>query len=101
MQVKSGRAARRITRYWDPVMNDDLKDLGSLGFTLPSPAYIFGAILFGLLGFSVWRYGRKASRMHPQWIGIVLMLYPYVVSETWLLYGIGSALCVALYVLRE
>jgi hypothetical protein len=25
------------------------------------------------------------------------MLYPYVVSETWLLWGIGAALCAWLY----
>jgi hypothetical protein len=37
----------------------------------------------------------------PKWIGVALMLYPYVVSETWVLYGVGVSLCVALYVYRK
>jgi hypothetical protein len=38
---------------------DQLKTLESLGFTLPSPAYIFGTILFGIIGTAAYRYGKK------------------------------------------
>ena len=31
------------------------------GLTLPSPAWIFGCVLFGLLGFAAWRYGKAWS----------------------------------------
>jgi drug/metabolite transporter (DMT)-like permease len=34
-------------------------------------------------------------------IGLVLMVYPYFVSQTWLLYAIGAALCIGLYGLRD
>ena len=76
-------------------------DLQGLGFALPSPAYIFGAILFGILGFAAWRYGGKTKRAHVKWIGAALMLYPYAISETWLLYAVGVGLCAALYFYRD
>jgi hypothetical protein len=79
---------------------DELSALQSLGLTLPSPAYIFGAILFGLVGFAAWRYGRKAGRSHAKWLGVALMFYPYAVSQTWVLYGVGGVLCAALFVWR-
>jgi hypothetical protein len=80
---------------------DQLQNLESVGLTLPSPAYIFGAVLFGIIGYAAWRYGKKTSRVYTKWIGVALMLYPYAISETWLLYVVGSALCVALYFFRE
>ena len=80
---------------------DNLSAVHALGFTLPTPAYLLGAILFGIMGFAAYRYGKKAARPHPKWIGVTLMLYPYAVSETWLMYAVGLGLCVALYWFRE
>lgn len=80
---------------------DELHVVESVGFALPTPAYLAGAILFGLVGFAAYRYGKNASRPNAKWIGIALMLYPYVVSETWLVYAIGLGLCVGLYWFRE
>ena len=80
---------------------DDLKSLESMGFSLPSPAYLFGALMFGVIGFAAWRYGKKGSYELTKWLGIALMLFPYVISETWLLYAIGTGLCVGLYFSRR
>jgi hypothetical protein len=80
---------------------DNLETLQSLGLTLPTPAYLFGILLFGIIGFVAYRYGKKASLPIAKWLGIALMLYPYVVSETWLLYMVGAGLCVGLYVFRR
>lgn len=80
---------------------DELKTIESLGFTLPSPAYIAGAILFGIIGYAAYRYGKKASLGTFKWIGIALMLYPYVISETWLMYLVGAGLCAGLYAYRK
>ena len=76
---------------------DELSALQSLGISLPSPAYIVGAVLFGLLGFAAYRYGKKTERPRTKWLGVTLMLYPYVVYQTWLLYLVGVGLCVAVY----
>ena len=75
---------------------NELPSLQLLGIQLPSPAYIFGAILFGLIGLAAWRWGRKAGRKRTMWIGVALMFYPYLVSATWALYAIGAALCVGI-----
>ncbi|RTL54473.1 MAG: hypothetical protein EKK46_07760 [Rhodocyclaceae bacterium] len=80
---------------------DDLKTLESMGFTLPGPAYLFGGVLFSIIGYAAYRYGKKASLPYPTWLGVALMLYPYAVSDTWLLYAVGGGLCAALYVFRR
>jgi hypothetical protein len=76
---------------------DTTSALQSLDLTLPSPAYIAGALLFGLLGFAAYRYGKKIERPRTKWLGVTLMLYPYVVPQTWLMYVIGVALCAGVY----
>lgn len=77
---------------------DELKTLEALGLTLPSYAYIFGAVAFSVVGYAAYRHGKKTARSSPRWLGLTLMLYPYAVSETWLLYALGAALCIVLYV---
>ena len=92
--------AHNVTSNRTRRMND-LTTAGSLGFTLPSPAYLTGMILFGIFGFAAYRYGKATARSYPKWIGVGLMLFPYAVSQTWLLYAVGIGLCAALYFLRE
>ena len=68
--------------------------------TWPSPANLFGAIVFGLVGLAAFRYGRKSEQARPVWIGVALMLYPYLVSNTVALYASGALLCAALFIGR-
>lgn len=86
-------------------MEDELNALKALGFTWPSPAYIAGAIVFGLVGMATVRAGRKRSREgggHGSFVlSLALMFFPYAVPNTWLLFGIGAALCAGLYFNRE
>lgn len=76
---------------------DALTNLGSLGLELPTPAYIFGAIFFGIVGYVAFRRGRKVSRPELTWAGVVLMVYPYGVSQAWLLWALGLGLSAWLY----
>lgn len=71
------------------------------GLSLPSPAYLFGTLLFGLIGMAAFGYGRKTDRPRTLCLGLVLMLYPYAVSGTGLLYAIGTLLCAGLWLDRE
>jgi hypothetical protein len=80
---------------------DELKTLESLGFTLPSPIYLVGAVIFSIIGYAAYRYGKKSKLGGPKWIGIALMFYPYAISETWMLFVVGAGLCVGLYVYRK
>lgn len=79
---------------------DALPPLQSLGFELPGPAYLFGAIVFGLIGFAAFRFGRRRAKPVTLWIGVALMLYPYAISRTWLVYAVGLALCAGLFMDR-
>ena len=72
---------------------NELKQLESLGWVLPSAGYMVGAIVFGILGYIAFRRGRKSAKPALVWIGVVMMLYPYVVSDTWLLWAVGVGLC--------
>ena len=76
---------------------NELKQLESLGLVLPGPAYLFGAIMFGIIGWVAFRRGKKVSSAALTWTGVALMVYPYAVSETWMLWVIGLALCGWLY----
>ena len=76
---------------------DELKTLQGLGLELPSPAYLIGAVLFGIVGLIAFRLGRKGDKPRTLWIGVVLMFYPYAVSNTWALWAIGCALCAGLW----
>ena len=54
---------------------DELKTLETMGFTMPTPTYLVGMILFSLVGYAAYRYGKKASNSSVLWIGVALMLY--------------------------
>ena len=77
--------------------SDTLQLAQDMGLTLPSPAWIFGCILFSLLGMGAWYYGKHVKVPRIRWLGLALMLYSYVTEPTWLLYGAGIALCVAIW----
>lgn len=66
-----------------------------------SPSALFGSILFGAIGLAALIYGKRMVLWKPIVIGVVLMAYPYFISQTWLLYTVGCGLCLGLYVFRD
>lgn len=81
---------------------DEQQLRGALFGMLPTPAYIFGAILFGVIGFTAYRYGKKTGSTRTRWLGAALMFYPYLIgSDTRILYLTGAALCLAVYFFRD
>jgi hypothetical protein len=68
---------------------------------LPDPGGLFAALLFGVIGLAAFNYGRKRPSFSAMTVGVTLMVYPYFVSRTWLVWTIGAALCAALYVFRD
>jgi hypothetical protein len=67
---------------------------------MPSPAVLFAGLIFGVIGIAGFTYGRRTASWKPTVIGTALIVFPYFVSEVWLTYAIGAALCVALYAWR-
>ena len=76
---------------------NELNSLQSLGLTLPSPTYLVGALIFGVMGYLAFKRGRKTQRTALTWTGLVLMLYPYAVTETWMLWIVGAFLTTLTY----
>ena len=82
-------------------LEQNLVTLQALGLTLPTPIYIFSAVVFGVIGMFAFYRGKKLSLPIVKWLGVALMVYPYFVSETWLMFALGAALCVGLFVYRD
>lgn len=78
-----------------------MADIGLLPISDFSVANIFAYIVFGMIGFVVFMYGKKNKFFRPMIIGVGLMVYPYFVSGTFLLYSVGIILTAALYFWRE
>ncbi|WP_367846906.1 hypothetical protein [Rhodoferax sp. WC2427] len=76
---------------------NEIPNLSALGLALPSPAYLAGMLLFSLIGYVSYRRGRRNARGVLTGTGLALMLYPYVVPQTWLLWLVGAAMCGWLY----
>ncbi len=74
-----------------------MDQLAGMGITLPSPASLVGMVIFSLLGYAAWRYGKRQERPRTKWLGVVLMFYTYLVSTAWLVFAIGIALCIGIW----
>jgi len=72
-----------------------------MDMSLPSPGVLFAGLVFGVIGTAAFMYGKKQARFSSMVIGVALIAYPYFVSALWLLWGIGIALCAALYYFRD
>lgn len=77
--------------------SDALQLAQDLGLTLPTPAWIVGCVVFSLVGIGAWYYGKAVKVPRIRRLGLALMLYSYVTAPTWLLYGVGIALCAAIW----
>ena len=66
-----------------------------------SSGYIFAQLMIGLGGASLFMYGKKAQRLWPLLGGIAMSIYPWFVTDVWLLWAIAIGICVVLYLLRE
>ncbi len=64
-------------------------------------AYWIGNFLFSAIGFVALCYARKQGLWKIALIGVLLMFYPYFVSDTWILYGVGIALTVCLFMFTD
>jgi hypothetical protein len=74
-------------------LRESLSLLQDMGLTLPTPAYLLGLLLFGIAGIVLWVLGRRRRKPAVKWIGLALMLYPYVIWGTIPLYVVGVGLC--------
>ena len=57
-------------------------------------------VLFGGIGLGFFLYGKKQKAVVPLFAGIALMAFPYVVTNTYALVGIGLALIMLPFIVR-
>ncbi len=62
-----------------------------------NPYNLLAGFVFGTIGLGAFSFGKKLERTKPMMIGVALMVYPYLFSNPWLLWGTGLALLVALW----
>ena len=65
-----------------------------------SAGNLIGGLVFGSIGFVAFIYGKRMHLWKPMFCGIVLMIYPYFIGDTWMVYAIGVIGTVALFFLR-
>ena len=63
-------------------------------------ATILWGLLFGSIGVGFFMYGKKQKAVVPLACGLLLMAFPYFVSNTLLLVGIGVILMAVPYFVR-
>jgi hypothetical protein len=61
-------------------------------------ANILASVIFGSIGFGALIYGKKQSNLKALVIGVVLMVYPYFVTNAIAVYAIGAVLTVLLFI---
>ncbi|MBN4077129.1 hypothetical protein JYT48_02540 [Mariprofundus ferrooxydans] len=63
-------------------------------------AQLMWAMLFGAIGLGFFVYGKKQRMIMPLLAGISLMVFPYFVSNVYLLVMVGAGLTALPYFLR-
>lgn len=64
-------------------------------------ANLFAQVLFGAIGLAAFVYGKKQSSFKTMLLAVAIMGFPYVVSETWMLYAIGAVLTLLLFLWKD
>lgn len=64
-------------------------------------ADMIGSGIFSSIGFVALIYGKKESSFKPMLIGVALMGYPFIVTQTFWIYAVGVALTASLFLFRD
>ena len=59
---------------------------------------IIGNILFSGVGFVAFIYGKKTDGFRKMMLGLTLMVYPYLITNTVWMYVVGVLLTAALFI---
>lgn len=62
-----------------------------------NPYNLLAGLIFGTIGWGAFMYGKKLELWQPRAIGVAMMVYPYLIGNAWLLWGVGVGLMVLLW----
>jgi hypothetical protein len=66
-----------------------------------SASNLIGNLIFSSIGFVAFIYGKRLSLWKPMFGGLALMIMTYFVGDTIMMYALGVAGTVALYIFRD
>ena len=56
------------------------------------PWYLFLGLIFSMIGFGYFRYGKRQGDGRAMLVGVVLMVYPYFITSPFAVVGVGVLL---------
>ncbi|MBC8127208.1 MAG: hypothetical protein H8M99_08720 [Gloeobacteraceae cyanobacterium ES-bin-144] len=62
-----------------------------------NPYSLLASFFFSTIGLGAFSYGKKLDLWQPRVIGIVMMVYPYLMPNPWALWGVGIGLLTLLW----
>ena len=66
-----------------------------------SGANFIAGLIFGSIGFVAFIYGKRMNQWRTMFAGLALMVYPYFIANTVVLFVVGTVGSAALFFLRE
>lgn len=67
---------------------------------MESESLLIWGMVFGSIGLGFFIYGKKQKAVVPLLVGIALFVFPYFISDVYLLVFTGTALVVTPYFVR-
>jgi hypothetical protein len=67
---------------------------------LNNPTLLMWSLLFGAFGMGYFMYGRRQRSPVPFLVGIALMVFPYFISNVYIVVLVGVGLIVTPYFIR-
>ena len=65
-----------------------------------NPWAIFWGLLFGSIGFGFFIYGKKQQRLVFLVAGLVLMVFPYFIDKSLLIFIVGTVLTAVPFLIK-
>lgn len=67
---------------------------------MENESHLIWGMLFGAVGLGYFVYGKKQRAIVPLMTGIALFVFPYFISDVFILVGVGVAIMAAPYFVR-
>jgi len=67
---------------------------------MDNTAALMWGVLFGGIGLGFFMYGRRQKAVVPLFSGIALLVFPYFISNVYLLVAVGAGLIALPYFIR-
>jgi hypothetical protein len=64
-------------------------------------ATLLWGVVFGAIGSGYFLYGKRQAALVPLACGLLLMVFPYFISNAWATVGVGAALMAIPWFMRQ